>query len=222
MTMGFPNFPGVPALSQSSLNSLNTASAALGAASLISTLFTKSINPVWAITIGSGNTPLIFDNFISIDFKNDMNVATYPIEQGGFNSYNKVNNPYYAVVKISVGSGYSANEGLDVDSRNSILSILNSLLKSTVLCTIITPERSYSNANLEAYNFRRELRNGAGIIIAELHFVEILSAATTVVTNTPTTVTPDPTATVPSAQASVNLGMIQLGSTYKSAIPNIL
>lgn len=218
--MGFPNLPGVPALSRSSLNSLSTANAVVGSVSLISTLFSKNIEPVWAITIGSGDTPLNFDNFISIDFKNDMNVATYPIEQGGFNSYNKVNNPFYAVVKISVGSGY-ANEGLDIDSRNSILTILNALLKSTVLCTIVTPERSYTNANLESYNYRRELHNGAGIIIAELHFVEILSAAITVVTNTPTTIAPDPTATVPSAQSLVNLGMVQLGPTYKSAVLNI-
>ena len=220
MIMGFPNFPGVPALSQTSLNSLSKISAAIGGASLFSSFSSNKVNPTWGIYIGRGNTPVSFDSFLSIDFKNEMDVANYPIEQGGFNSYNKVKVPYECVVKATAGSGY-ADAGRDVEWRSSFLTLVDLILVSTIMCTIVTPEATYTNANLESYNYKRELRNGASILLVEMHFVEIMPAATTVVTNTPTTVAPDPTATVPSAQSTVNLGMIQSGPTYKSAIPNI-
>src|ERR1035437_11025940 len=96
----FPNLPGVPALSKNNV----IAAAVLVAAPLINNLLDK-LKPHWGIYDVAGlKTVIEPDSFLGFDYRNETNISTYPIEQGGFASYNKVNTPFDARVKISKGS----------------------------------------------------------------------------------------------------------------------
>jgi hypothetical protein len=214
--MGFPFLPGVPAL----LNYSQVVGAAADVV-IISNLFKAGSNAVWGIFDATANVEVLKpDNFISVEFKKEMNISNYPIEQGAFNSYNKVRTPFSIILKISKGSSVGiATTNSTVSDRDTFLNELDSLLASNMLFTIVTPEASYSNVNLEEYDFRRELQNGAGMIIASLRFVEIMQATTLISKSSYTAVAPDSTATVASAQSSINLGMIQLGNAYKPSTP---
>lgn len=220
--MSFPNLPGVPSLSGYNA----PAAVATLAAPLINNLLEK-LKPVWGIYDANGiNKVLTPDTFISLDYRNEMNVSNFPIERGAFSSYNKVRTPYSLIVKVSKGSAVtSVGTGSSVNDRNSFLQTLEQLTASLDLYTIKTPEANYYNANLEEYDYRREVRNGVGMIIASLRFVEVIQASLLLSSSTNNAyedpngsgrlVAPDPTATTGvSAQAPVDNGMCQLNSPY--------
>lgn len=110
------------------------------------------------------------DSFISIDYKNNMRVSNYPQEEGAFASYNKVGTPYDCRVRMAIGG--------DKTTRTAFLAKCDVMLKSIDLYTVITPEAQYTNASLENYDYRRESRNGATLLIVDLAFIEVRITAT--------------------------------------------
>lgn len=179
--MSFPNLPGVP-----SLHSYNVPAAAVatGASFLVNALL--SGNSGWGIYDDTGtNAVLLPDSFLSLDFHQDTNISNYPIEQGSFASYNKVRTPYTIQARVSKGSSLGILSGIGftpstTPDRNLFLQALDDMIASLALLTIITPESTYYNANLESYEYKREVKNGAGIIIADLRFVEIMNSYVTI------------------------------------------
>lgn len=157
-----PNVPGVPALFRSLtvptpgqlLNNLlgGVAEAIFGSV-------------VWGVFDQSGKAALNPDSFLDIDYKQDMRVSNYPQEAGAFASYNKVGTPYDCRVRMAMGG--------DKASRTAFLAQLDTMLKAIDLFTVVTPEATYVNASLQNYNYRRETRNGATMLIVDLWFIEV-------------------------------------------------
>lgn len=163
----FPFLPGVPPL----LNKIIAAGALL-AATGIQRLLDK-LKPLWGIFKADEQTGALTaviepDSFIGIDYVNSQNISDYPIEKGGFTSYNKVQNPFTATIRISKGG--SERE------RADFLLTLESILTSLDLYTIVTPEKVYKNVSIENIDYRRESTNGVSLIVAALRFVEIREA----------------------------------------------
>lgn len=205
--MAFPNLPGVPALA-------SLPGVAVLTAPVLSNLL-DSFKPQWGVYDSTGKIKKLSpDSFLGVDYRNVTNLPSHPVEQGGFSTFNKVKTPYSITLRVTK-SRTLALAGTK-DDRKSFLSALESMLQDTNLYTIVTPEASYSNANMEDFDYKREAKNGAEIIVASLHFVEIVRAKKTVAT---TASSPDPVNTgTPSAQASVSNGMVQgqaATGTYK-------
>ena len=76
---------------------------------------------------------------------------------------------------------------------NQILVLLN----STKLLSIVTPDKTFNSANLVNFDYRKEAKNGAVLLIAELTFQEVRIA-------------PNPAAPVatPQAAAKVSNGQV--------------
>jgi hypothetical protein len=207
--MGFPNLPGVPALSSNTI----LAGATTLAAPVVNNLLDK-LKPAWGIYDSTGKTKVLLpDSFLGLDYSNKTNISTYPIERGAFNSYNKVKSPLSVTVKVSKGGS--------IKDRDAFLKVVGTLVTSLDLYTLLTPEASYFNMNLEDFDFRRIVSDGVGVINASLHFVEILQAVI-ILPEDNTSVSPDPVATVPTAQASVDNGMCQAGPTLLTPYSGIM
>jgi hypothetical protein len=213
--MTFPFLPGIPPL----LTKVIPAVATLAAGTLADLL--QSFAPVWGVFDEFGKQVLTPDTFLGIEYINSHRVSDYPLEKGSFAYYNKVQEPFSARVKV-------AKSGTETD-RITFLNAIDALSKSLLLYTLITPEETYKSVSIERYDYLRETRNGAGIIIANIHFVEIrlaelqFSTASTVpaaqITNpTTTTGTASPTATVPQAQKAVHAGQIASTSAPTVAV----
>lgn len=192
--MSFPNFPGVPALK----------SAPLAAVIVLGNgVLQKGLNyfkPQWGIYRSDGKTPAINpDSMLSVDYSNMQNISQYPVEQGSFTSFNKVQTPFRIIVKMAKG-GTKA-------SRQVFIKELEDLNDSLELFTIVTPERTYRNANVERYDITRSADSGAGMVISNVYFTEIREASVT----TSTTQAKSPAA--PSAQAMQSNGQIQPGAS---------
>jgi hypothetical protein len=198
-----PNLPGVPAVLRGPL----LAQVATLAAPIIGG-FLDSFAPVWDILDSGGNSVIAPDTFLGIEYQNTRSISSYPLEAGSFASYNKVNDPFRATVRMATGGTLADREGFLADMQR--------MADSLDLYTIVTPEGSYSNVNLERFDYRREARNGANMIIVAAHFVEIRQAAPMAYSSlvpqslqtNPATSTgmPDPVASPPQAQSVQNLG----------------
>ena len=203
--MSFPNLPGVPSLHN---YNVPAAIAATGISFGVNALhYGKS---AWGIYDDAGtNQVLIPDSFMSLDCKREMNISNYPLEQGSFASYNKVRTPYSISVRVTKGSSLAILTGGSMTpDRNLFLKALDDMVASLALLTIKTPEATYHNANLESFEYKREVKNGAGMIIADLRFVEIMNSNITISSPTPSSASSAP---------SVNSGTVS-GKPYTGPV----
>ena len=206
--MSFPNFPGVPPLLNPGPVGLTTL-----AAPLISKLL-DSFAPKWgiynmpktsSIEAAEVKPVIVPDNVISVDYVNVSNILNYPVEEGSFASYNKIKTPRSHTVIMSKGGSTSV--------RTAFIQKLEELQESLDLFAIVTPEKNYINVNIDRVEFRRTATNGAGMIMASIHFVEIRQAEIAFSGQA------SPTATKPQAQANINNGQTQAGSVPSNTSP---
>lgn len=177
-----PNVPGVPALPRSP-NFPPAARATLGALQgLLWRVF--QVQTRWGIfdskgrplgdpsklsglasaaldAIGIGSTL----STGSVDYSKETRVSDFPIEQGSFASYNKVETP----ASPSVTLCFTGSES----GRRSFLEAIDSACKSTDLYSVVTPEVTYINYSVERYNYQRRSSKGATLLIVEISLKEI-------------------------------------------------
>ena len=109
--------------------------------------------PQWGIFDQGGQPILVSDAVGGVEYERQYDVSDYPQEQGAFQSYNKVQHPYEAQVTL-----------LSSMTREVLLSILEPVVASLQLVSVVMPEWGYQSANLTRYQFRRTSRNGVTLI----------------------------------------------------------
>lgn len=161
-----PEVPGVPAIfREATLPSLSEL-ANLGLGGLADLLFGT---PLWGLYDQDGKPAVVFDSFMGIRFRGGGRISTFPLEQGTFTSFNKVDNPYDASILL-------AHSG-SLASRNVMLGVLERIASSTDLYSVVTPEIVYASANLVNYSYSRDSRNGSSLLIVELQVEEVRQTA---------------------------------------------
>jgi hypothetical protein len=162
----FPDVPqtaGVPHVLRSIVNRGADTQAALPAEQIVST---AGVNR-WGIYTKGGVKALEPDSVSAINYSFEYRVADFPIEEGGFESYDKVAMPFDAVVSMTVG-GTLAN-------RRTFLS---------KLYNVVTPERTYLSVNIIGARIDRSREQGAGLITVEVRLREIRENVTTAFSST--------------------------------------
>lgn len=165
-----PQLPGVPALSRS-----NNAQFVAAALTIVGEILPLGLfGTKWGIVAQDGSTSLTPDSFVDFEYRNERKVPTYPIEDGSFQSYNKVALPFDCRVTVTC----SGNGKM---SKQAFLEAIQGLLNSLTLVDIVTPNATYESCNLVHVDYRREARQGATLIMAQLWFQEIRIAQQPVV-----------------------------------------
>ena len=192
-----PNVPGVPALLRTA--TIPTAGALLNKVigKVSEELFGKES---WGLYLVNGFKLLDPSVFLSISFKDNCKVSSFPQEVGNFSSYNKVETPYDCRIKIAISE--------DKAARHKILDMLFDLKKSCATYSIITPEYTYLNATLQNYDYQRSAANGCRMIIADLWLLEVRAPELEPKKTTPKQ---------PQAAEAVSQGQVQTQS-YKNPI----
>lgn len=124
---------------------------------------------IWGIYGQKGGLALKPDSLAAFEFQREYRIAEYPLEEGSFESYNKVTLPYD--IRVIMTKGGSLAE------RKDFLETVDSVVASLDLYTIVTPERVFSNANLTRQDYRREAESGVSLLTVELHATEIRTQA---------------------------------------------
>lgn len=153
-----PNVPGVPALV-----SYVTAPIDLLVQDAINLLFGIAFDE-WTILL-DGAPAFDFESIAKLGYRKEWVVADYPIEDGSFLSYDKVEMPYELHLKIT--SGGSEEE------RQAFIAEIDALAGTTELFTIVSPEKIYENATISKWTYLREADAGVGMIVADITFQEI-------------------------------------------------
>src|SRR6266849_2857706 len=128
-----------------------------------------------------------------------INGEYFNIEEGGFDTYDKVDTPFTNRVRMSSG-GSQAN-------RQALLDEIDAIAGNLELYDVVTPERVWSHVNFQGYELVRTSSNVAGMIIIDIVLNEIREDAGTTFTNTksPTATSPKDNGTVQSSSSSSSL-----------------
>ena len=182
-----PNAPGVPALA-----SFGATSAALLIADLVPSFFGVT-GPQWGIFL-NGEAVIAADNTLKFGLRQDLLVSDYPVEEGGFQSYDKVQLPIDLHVTVSAGGS--------IANRQAFLASIDAVMNTTDLYDVVTPEMVYTSYNFTHRDFRRTADRGVGLIMVDLWLTEIRVTATANFSSTQQ----------PSEAGQQNVGNVQPGT----------
>lgn len=110
---------------------------------------------------------------VTFDFTREVKVSDFPIEQGSFAAFNKVQTPANPTVSLA----FSGNES----SRASFINALDAACISTELFSLVTPEVQYIGYSIERYTYSRRADRGVSLLVFEISLKEVrqVSAAFT-------------------------------------------
>lgn len=159
-----PNVPGVPAVPRNPLAVASTVDAVVLLAQDIIGLITGLTTQPWGI-YRNGLPVILADNVVSLDYKQEWTVSDFPLERGAFESYDKVELPFEARIRFTTGGSRADREAF-LQSIEVIAGDLN-------LYDVVTPERIYQSVNINHYDYARKARNGLGLLIVDIHLVQV-------------------------------------------------
>lgn len=164
-------FPGLPALPD------NIALAAETVLLVVDAVFFSPLPgvPQWGIFL-DGVPVVIADSVVTFDYRKDSRISNYQVEQGGFESYNKVENPYLASVRFATGGGEA--------NRQAMLDSIDAVARSLDLYDVVTPERVYESANVVMQDYRRTSKDGVGLIQVDVRLEEVRVSSSSTFSNT--------------------------------------
>ena len=177
-----PSLPGVPQLLRNPLDPVELVTQILTGDVL--GIINNVLRPVWGIFDQNGQPMAIADTVTTLEYRGDSRISDYPQEQGAFGSYNKVQMPYEARVQLV--------RGRNAVARSAFLEAIEAAKQSTALYTVVTPERTYANANIVAYDVRRETRDGATLLKVNVHLEEVRVTGVAAFGNTQNPASADP------------------------------
>lgn len=197
--MSFPNVPiapGVPAIPRlpgavGAILDLLTADA--------QSLFGGLAEQPWGLFL-NGAPVVTAESVISFDFKKAASISSFPVENGGFESYNKVQRPYDVRLRFSTG-GTAAD-------RQELLESAQAAVDSLDLMDAVSPEAVYANVNPIFMDYRRTATNGRGLILVDVFCEEVRVRASSTFTTSTATTTP----TTPGASSTPTGGAT--GTTF--------
>jgi hypothetical protein len=195
-----PPQPGVPPLAgngyQAFTRIASTVAIMASDVGMLVNLFTDNAKQ-WGVFDKNQQPVAVWDSVASVDYRHEFTIADYPIEQGGFESYNKVAHPYDARVRFIISDGaqggllggalggiqttiasFTGAKSPGMAARTALLQALETAVASLDLYTVITPEAQYQSANLTHMEYRREVRGGISLIAVDVSLQEVRIAQT--------------------------------------------
>lgn len=153
-------------------------------------LFAGALSLPWGIYYG-GAPVVIADNVISFDYRQQSSISDFPVEEGSFQSYDKVAIPYDARIRFTAG-------GPEV-ARQALLTSIAAIAGDLNLYDIVTPTAVYLNANVVHYDYTRRANSGLGLLVVDVWLLEVRIAVGAVLSNTQS----------PANASQVNAGPVQ-------------
>lgn len=181
-----PNVPGVPPLIRAPGAFLEPV--ALLFADAITGLF--GVGPLWGI-FQDGQAVVTPETIVSFGYRQNWTIADFPIEQGGFESYDKVASPFE--IRVRMASSGTA------EARQRLLDEIAAIAGTLELFDVVTADASYPSVNIARYDYRQTSREGVGMIVIDVVLMEIRDTAVAAFSNTKS----------PSGAGQVNGGTVQ-------------
>lgn len=226
----FPNVPfanGVPPVVRQLGATINTVALLAADAKSLLSLFN---GPRWGLYVKS-KPVLVADSIVAVDVRQEYRISDFPIEDGGFFSYDKVVTPGDLRVTlavsgqnssilsslfggltslINIGGGISTQETV----RQAFLIGMNTLARSLDLIDVIVPEGTYYGYNITHFDYRREAREGATMLKIEVWLQEVRRAPGGSFTTPPV----DPASPIPAPKNPASADSTSTGTVQSSPL----
>lgn len=118
----------------------------------------------WGIFL-NGAPVITPDTFLSFGFSVHFSIADYPLQQGAFESFNKVRQPFEN--KLTVATGGSLAD------RQELLSAVDAISGDLNSYDMATPEKIYNNCNVTHYGYDKSAMKGNGLLAIEIWFSQV-------------------------------------------------
>lgn len=141
----------------------------------------------------------------AVEFSKETKVSDFPIQRGGFASYNKVEMPATPTVTLT----FSGSES----ERSAFLATIDAACKSTVAHDVVTPEITYRGYQLERYTYQRRNTQGATLLRVDIGLKEVREVSAAYAKVTPKD---------PSAAEQKDAGKVQGKEPRKSILNKVL
>lgn len=161
--------------------------------------------PKWGLIDQNGKQPIRSDCIVDFEYKRDWAISDYQIQNGSFQSYDKVQLPFDARMTFAMGGSE--------DDRANFLTQIEDVVESLNMYTAVTPEATYPNCNAAHWDYRRTSSNGVGLIQAHIYFLEVRQISAEQFTNSNTSPASQANTQDPGAAGEVNDGTVQAQPT---------
>lgn len=156
----------------------------------------------------TGQTAPTLSTF-SFGYTREAKLSDFGVEGGAFASYNKVQLPANPTVTLILAGSE--------DDRTRFLDALEYACSTTDNYSVVTPEYTYANYNLERFTYARRANQGATLLIVDITLKEVRQVSATFATvSTPINQPQNPAAT-----PQVNNGMTQPQAPDQSTLLSI-
>ncbi len=134
------------------------------------------IAPEWGIFTRGGKAVVTADNVVSFEYKQEFSIADYPVEEGAFESYDKVQTPYDVRLRFSSGGSFN--------NRQALINSIQTIAGDLKLYDAVTPEKTYTKVNVAHQDYGRTAQNGAGLLMIDVWLTQIRVTTSTKLTST--------------------------------------
>ena len=176
--------------------------------------FVTNFSAQWGIFDENGNSFTgLGQSFIgaiqsveTLGYNKSTMVSDFPVENGGFASYNKVEMPGLIAVTLSITGGSS--------DRTQFITEIERAINETSLFTVTTPEIQYLDYTIERYNYIRTSRKNVTMLSVELFMKQIRQVSVFTTANGNNIVNP----TNPSSSSVREGGQVQARDAAQSTV----
>ncbi len=131
--------------------------------------------PQWGI-YKDGSPVVVADNVATVEFKQNFAISDYQVEDGGFQSYDKVFIPYDVRVRFSAGG--------DLNNRKALIESVDSIVGTLDLYDVVTPEKIYSEVNVVHQSLARAATDGVGLVKIDVWLEQVKADASATFSST--------------------------------------
>ncbi len=156
-----PNAPGVPPLSSYSAGAPDE----LMIADTI-TGYGSGLVPQWGL-YKDGEPAIVWESVLAFGFRASWAISKYPIERGGFETYDRVTQPFEPRLQFASGTNSAA--------RQALLASLDAASADANMTKydVVTPDVVYSSVSIEHVDYDRKAASGANLLMIDVWLQEV-------------------------------------------------
>lgn len=140
----------------------------------------SSNDSVWGI-FQNGAPVVVAESVVAVDYRREFAISDYPVEQGAFESYDKVQLPRDVHMRFTAGTQAA---------RNELLSSIDAIIATTQLVDFVTPDEVYTSLTLSHEDYSRTAQRGLGLLQVEVWGLEVVQTGTAATSSSPNTALP--------------------------------
>lgn len=143
-------------------------------------ILSSVVRPSYVIRSTDGTNALPFDGLTAISANGSASITTAPVEDGKYQSINKVRDPMRIRCSVLVSglTGFSGNIpnifNLSLTTQSEILSTVKTMINTATIYDIETPKETLESFDLVGWSYTVTSQTGVTLLTIHLDFQEVI------------------------------------------------